>query len=97
MQIKQSDIKTFFMVNILTWQIIVFFVPALAVFAISPLEMVRTKLQSEQLKYSQVLTAVQQTVREGGVVRSLYRGLTPTLLRDVPFSGKKKINFKLKC
>lgn len=59
----------------------------LAVFAISPLEMVRTKLQSEQLKYSQVLTAVQQTVREGGVVRSLYRGLTPTLLRDVPFSA----------
>lgn len=50
--------------------------------------MVRTKLQSEQLKYSQVLTAVQHTVREGGVVRSLYRGLTPTLLRDVPFSGK---------
>ena len=52
--------------------------------------MVRTKLQSEQLKYSQVLTAVQHTVREGGMVRSLYRGLTPTLLRDVPFSGKKK-------
>ncbi|XP_062597989.1 probable mitochondrial glutathione transporter SLC25A40 [Saccostrea cucullata] len=59
----------------------------LAVFAISPLEMVRTKMQSEQLNYSQVLTAVQHTVREGGMVKSMYRGLTPTLLRDVPFSA----------
>ncbi|XP_048730793.2 probable mitochondrial glutathione transporter SLC25A40 [Ostrea edulis] len=59
----------------------------LAVFAISPLEMVRTKIQSEQLKYSQVLTAVQHTVKEGGMVKSLYRGFTPTLLRDVPFSA----------
>lgn len=65
---------------------------ALAVFAISPLEMVRTKIQSEQLKYSQVLTAVQHTVKEGGMVKSLYRGFTPTLLRDVPFSGQSKLH-----
>jgi solute carrier family 25 protein 39/40 len=53
---------------------------------ISPLEMVRTKMQSEQLTYRAVATAVEQTVRNNGF-GSLWRGLGPTLLRDVPFSG----------
>lgn len=53
---------------------------------ISPIEMVRTKIQSEQLTYTQVFQAVKDTVRAKGVL-SLWRGLGPTLLRDVPFSA----------
>ncbi|RUS85178.1 hypothetical protein EGW08_007082 [Elysia chlorotica] len=53
---------------------------------ISPIEMVRTKVQSQQLTYTQVLQAVQGMVRANGVL-SLWRGLGPTLLRDVPFSA----------
>jgi len=54
---------------------------------ISPIELVRTKIQSEQLTYKQVLTAVTSTVERGGLL-SLWRGLGATLLRDAPFSGK---------
>ncbi|BFZ06238.1 hypothetical protein BsWGS_09276 [Bradybaena similaris] len=53
---------------------------------ISPIEMVRTKMQSKRLKYSEIRTAVRDTVRHNGLL-SLYRGLGPTLLRDVPFSA----------
>jgi len=53
---------------------------------ISPVEMVRTKIQSENLSYTAVFTAVRRLVRQQGLL-SLWRGLGPTLLRDVPFSG----------
>lgn len=53
---------------------------------ISPLEMARTKLQSEQLSYGRVGAAMSEAVRHQGVL-SLWRGLGPTLLRDVPFSA----------
>ncbi|GFS27695.1 solute carrier family 25 member 40 [Elysia marginata] len=53
---------------------------------ISPIEMVRTKIQSEQLTYMEVLQAVRDMMRAKGVL-SLWRGLGPTLLRDVPFSA----------
>ncbi|XP_077563737.1 mitochondrial glutathione transporter SLC25A40-like [Haemaphysalis longicornis] len=52
---------------------------------ISPLEMVRTKMQSQKLSYLEIGQAVKSLVRTKGVL-SLYRGLGPTLLRDVPFS-----------
>lgn len=54
---------------------------------ISPLEMIRTKMQAEKMGYFHVLRAVQIAVSQDGW-RSLWRGLSPTLWRDVPFSGK---------
>ena len=49
--------------------------------------MVRTKMQSEQLTYHEVGRAIQQTFKSNGLL-SLWKGLGPTLLRDVPFSGQ---------
>lgn len=60
-----------------------------AVTVISPIELVRTKMQSEQLTYKQVRHAISGTIQHGGVL-SLWKGLGPTLLRDVPFSGRIK-------
>ncbi|KAH7931063.1 mitochondrial carrier [Leucogyrophana mollusca] len=59
---------------------------------LSPLELVRTNLQSTPKSPDQphtlksVLTTVRALVRGQGV-RFLWRGLGPTLWRDVPFSG----------
>lgn len=58
----------------------------IAATTISPLEMVRTKMQSERLSYWEVSLAIRQLVKYGGLI-SLWRGLAPTLLRDVPFSS----------
>ncbi|KZT30443.1 mitochondrial carrier [Neolentinus lepideus HHB14362 ss-1] len=58
----------------------------------SPLELVRTNLQSTPLSPDRphtlpsVLTSIRGLVRAQGV-RCLWRGLGPTLWRDVPFSG----------
>jgi len=52
---------------------------------ISPLEMIRTKMQSKKLSYFQMRTALNQMVQQEGWL-SLYKGLWPTILRDVPFS-----------
>lgn len=60
--------------------------------ALSPLELIRTNLQSTPLSpdnphtLRSVLTSVRALVRQHGV-RHLWRGLGPTLWRDVPFSG----------
>ena len=57
-----------------------------AVTAICPIELVRTKLQSRQgYSYKELLTVVRGAVQQNGVL-SLWRGLSPMLLRDVPFS-----------
>jgi len=59
---------------------------------LSPLELIRTNLQSTPLSpqnpntLRSVLTSVRALVDERGL-RSLWRGLGPTLWRDVPFSG----------
>ena len=64
---------------------------AFAVFCVSPIEMVRTKLQSKKnLSYTQLYNVVENALKQEGVL-SLWRGIGPTLLRDVPFSG----NFEL--
>jgi solute carrier family 25 protein 39/40 len=57
----------------------------LAVTVVSPLELIRTKIQSEHLKYTQIAVSVRQSIKSEGL-RSLYRGWVPTILRDVPFS-----------
>lgn len=60
--------------------------------AVSPLELLRTNLQSTPVSPSNphtlrsVLTSVRGLVAEQGL-SSLWRGLGPTLWRDVPFSG----------
>lgn len=57
---------------------------------ISPLELIRTKLQSERQSYGELSAVIRSAVQTEGWL-ALWRGLGPTLLRDVPFSGKKKI------
>ncbi|CAH1772905.1 unnamed protein product [Owenia fusiformis] len=54
--------------------------------AISPLELIRTKMQSQQLSYTQIGQAVKSTIGQTGLL-SVMRGLGPTILRDVPFSA----------
>lgn len=52
---------------------------------ISPLEMIRTKMQSKRLSYSEMGSAIKQLVKNEGFF-SMWKGLNATLLRDVPFS-----------
>lgn len=58
----------------------------LAVTAICPLELIRTKLQSRSdYTYRELSGIVRNTVAQHGIL-SLWRGLGPMLIRDVPFS-----------
>ncbi|CAG9787155.1 unnamed protein product [Diatraea saccharalis] len=57
-----------------------------AVTIVSPLELIRTKMQSKHLTYGEISTALRHVIRYEGY-RGLFRGLGSTLLRDVPFSG----------
>ncbi|XP_039262884.2 mitochondrial glutathione transporter SLC25A40-like [Styela clava] len=52
---------------------------------ISPLELIRTKMQSRPLTYQEVASVIRQSVQQSGL-RSLWTGWVPTILRDVPFS-----------
>ena len=58
----------------------------IAATTISPLEMVRTKMQSQRMNYWQITGAIERLVKAEGPL-SLWRGLGPTLLRDIPFSS----------
>ncbi|XP_066138225.1 solute carrier family 25 protein Shawn-like isoform X1 [Euwallacea fornicatus] len=53
---------------------------------VSPLELIRTKMQSQKLSYLELGYALKNLVRRDGV-KGLWKGIFPTLLRDVPFSG----------
>lgn len=55
---------------------------------LAPLELVRTRIQSTQANVSlpSILGSVRTLMKEQGT-RSLWRGLSATLWRDVPFSG----------
>ncbi|XP_067140859.1 mitochondrial glutathione transporter SLC25A40-like [Centruroides vittatus] len=57
-----------------------------SVSVISPLELIRTKMQSKKYSYVELTTAVKMQVQAEGI-GSLYRGWVPTILRDVPFSA----------
>ncbi|KAL1787702.1 solute carrier family 25 member 39 isoform X1 [Sigmodon hispidus] len=61
---------------------------------ISPLELVRTKLQAQHVSYRELATCVQAAGAQGGW-RSLWLGWGPTALRDVPFSALYWFNYEL--
>jgi len=58
----------------------------IAVTLVSPLELTRTKMQSQKMPWSAVTQCLAGLVRTQGV-RGLWNGYTATLLRDVPFSA----------
>jgi len=57
-----------------------------AVTIVSPLELVRTKMQSQKMKLYEVRSCIKDLVKTRGVI-GLWSGYTATLLRDVPFSA----------
>ncbi|CAD5218471.1 unnamed protein product [Bursaphelenchus okinawaensis] len=59
---------------------------SVAASVVSPLEMIRTKMQSEILSYKDILKAIRTSIKHEGYTM-LWRGLTATLFRDVPFSA----------
>lgn len=61
---------------------------------VSPLELVRTKLQAQHVSYRELAACVQAAVAQGGW-RSLWLGWGPTALRDVPFSALYWFNYEL--
>ncbi|XP_061875349.1 probable mitochondrial glutathione transporter SLC25A39 isoform X6 [Colius striatus] len=65
-----------------------------AVTVISPLELIRTKMQSRQLSYRELGLCIQSAVAQDGWL-SLWRGWGPTVLRDVPFSALYWFNYEL--
>ncbi|CAF1460321.1 unnamed protein product [Adineta ricciae] len=56
-----------------------------AVTTVSPFELVRTKMQSEKVPYSKLFGIVRSSLSEEGP-RVLWKGLLPTIWRDIPFS-----------
>ncbi|XP_075033389.1 mitochondrial glutathione transporter SLC25A39 isoform X1 [Mixophyes fleayi] len=65
-----------------------------AVTVISPLELIRTKLQSRQLSYMELGACLRSAVFHDGWL-SLWKGWGPTVLRDVPFSALYWFNYEL--
>ncbi|KAJ8977725.1 hypothetical protein NQ317_019399 [Molorchus minor] len=57
-----------------------------SVTVVSPLELIRTKMQSQKLTYLEISEALKLLIKQDGV-RGLWMGVFPTLLRDVPFSA----------
>lgn len=53
---------------------------------VSPLELIRTKMQSQKLSYAEIREALKTLIKYTGV-SGLWMGLGSTLLRDVPFSA----------
>ncbi|KAM7122825.1 mitochondrial glutathione transporter SLC25A40 isoform 6-T11 [Ciconia maguari] len=57
-----------------------------SVTVVSPLELIRTRMQYRKLSYKQLYTCISSKVATDGWF-SLWRGWSSTVLRDVPFSG----------
>ncbi|XP_074840882.1 mitochondrial glutathione transporter SLC25A40 isoform X2 [Carettochelys insculpta] len=60
---------------------------------LSPLELIRTKMQSRILSYKQLHMCISNTVAKDGWL-SLWKGWFPTALRDVPFSAIYWYNYE---
>uniref|UniRef100_A0A7N4NM91 Mitochondrial glutathione transporter SLC25A40 n=1 Tax=Sarcophilus harrisii TaxID=9305 RepID=A0A7N4NM91_SARHA len=65
-----------------------------AVTVISPLELIRTKMQSKVFSYKELHLFVKNKVSHDGWI-SLWRGWSPTVMRDVPFSALYWYNFEM--
>lgn len=65
-----------------------------SVTVISPLELIRTKLQAQKQSYRELTDCIRSAVQAEGWL-SLWRGLGPTLLRDVPFSAMYWYNYEM--
>ncbi|VFV44653.1 solute carrier family 25 member [Lynx pardinus] len=65
-----------------------------AVTVISPLELIRTKMQSKKFSYEELHRFISRKVSEDGWI-SLWRGWAPTVLRDVPFSALYWYNYEV--
>lgn len=61
---------------------------------VSPLELLRTKLQARHVSYGELSACIRTAVAHGGW-RSLWLGWGPTALRDVPFSALYWFNYEL--
>uniref|UniRef100_A0A8C6XDH4 Solute carrier family 25 member 40 n=1 Tax=Naja naja TaxID=35670 RepID=A0A8C6XDH4_NAJNA len=60
---------------------------------ISPIEMIRTRMQSRRLTYTELLARISTGVTQNGWL-SLWKGWGPTILRDVPFSALYWYNYE---
>ncbi|XP_046419053.1 solute carrier family 25 member 40-like [Neodiprion fabricii] len=60
---------------------------------VSPLELIRTKMQSQKLSYIEIGQALKTVVKYSGF-SGLWMGLGSTLLRDVPFSAIYWLNYE---
>ncbi|XP_067638992.1 solute carrier family 25 protein Shawn-like [Eurosta solidaginis] len=57
-----------------------------AVTFVSPIELIRTKMQSQKMSHAEMISTIRAVLKTQGFF-GLFRGLPPTILRDVPFSG----------
>lgn len=57
-----------------------------AVTVVNPLELIRTKMQSEKMSYREVGKAFSRMIQQYGFM-GLFKGLPPTIMRDTPFSS----------
>ncbi|NXN95184.1 S2540 protein, partial [Rhinopomastus cyanomelas] len=64
-----------------------------SVTAVSPLELIRTRMQLRKFSYKQLFTSVSSEVAADGWL-SLWRGWSSTVLRDVPFSAMYWYNYE---
>nr|XP_010304296.1 PREDICTED: solute carrier family 25 member 40 [Balearica regulorum gibbericeps] len=64
-----------------------------SVTVVSPLELIRTRMQYRKLSYKQLYTCVSSKVAADGWL-SLWRGWSSTVLRDVPFSAMYWYNYE---
>nr|CAD7439710.1 unnamed protein product [Timema bartmani] len=66
---------------------------SVSVSLVSPLELVRTKMQSKRISYLEIGEALKTLLHYHGV-GGLFKGLGSTLLRDVPFSAIYWFNYE---